>query len=165
MLQPGRLALRPGGCAWLDRAHVIVSSDLPETGEIGFAIFGAGDGTSVLMRGTGGEAPTASEVSLAFAARGPDRRLGVSIGPIPRPDEPVPPAQLRVVPEAGELDFYQPILSSDGRRLAVVELAPPDGADRLLVYDLGASASLALEIDITGATDAGPAWVADPGSG
>lgn len=161
-LPAGLLMLRPGGCAWSDLRHVMVPTDAPQpTFHIGFAIFDVDDGTSTLVAGGGGEAPAVSDVSLAYVARDPAGRQVVSIGAIPGPGDPVPLPDVRIAPDGPDLDFFHPVLSADGRRLALVELARPAAPRRLLVYDLFPTPTIVIQLVVQGATDAGPAWVAN----
>jgi hypothetical protein len=164
-LPAGLLMLRPGGCAWSDGHHVIVATDVPEpVFHIGFAMFDVNATTSRLVPGTSGEAPAISDASLAYVARDPAGRQVVWIGAIPGPGDPLPPPDIRIAPDgpnAGDLDFFHPALSADGRRLAVVELSRPAAPSRLLVYDLFPSPTIVMQLDVQGASDAGPVWVAN----
>jgi hypothetical protein len=162
-LPPGLLMLRPGGCAWSDPGHLIVPADAPQPAfHIGFAMFDVDAATSRLVPGAGGEAPVVSDVSLAYVARGPAGRQGVWIGAIPRSDDPVPPPDIRILPVGpDDLDFFHPVLSADGQRLAVIELARPSAPRRLLVYDLFPTPTIVIQLDVQGASDAGPVWVAN----
>jgi hypothetical protein len=166
LLPPGLLMLRPGGCAWCDGHHVIVATDIPEpVFHIGFAMFDVDAETSRLVPGTGGEAPAVSDVSLAYVASGEGDPLAVWIGAIPSADGPLPAPDLRIAPDlpgAGDLDLFHPVLSADGRRLAVTELARPSAPRRLLVYDLFPTPTIVTQLEVQGASDAGPVWVANP---
>jgi hypothetical protein len=165
-LPAGLLMLRPGGCAWSHGHHVIVATDVPEpVFHIGFAMFDVDATTYRLVPGSSGEAPAVSDASLAYVARDPAGRQVVWIGAIPGPDDPLPPPVIRIAPDgpnAGDLDFFHPALSADGRRLAVVELSRPAAPSRLLVYDLFPSPAIVMQLDVQGASDAGPVWVANP---
>ena len=162
LLPAGLLMLRPGGCMWSDARHVIVPTDAPRPRfHIGFAIFDVEDGTSRLLAGNGGEAPAASDVSLAYVAAGQAKQSAVWIVAIPGPSGSVPRPDVRVAPDSPELDLSHPVLSADGRRLAVVELARPAAPHRLLVYDLFPTPAIVMELDVRGAMDVGPAWVAN----
>jgi hypothetical protein len=165
----GLLMLRPGGCAWSDPGHMLVPADAPQpTFHIGFAMFDVDAATSRLVPGTGGEAPTVSDVSLAYVAHDQAGRQVVWIGAIPSAEGPLPAPYFHVTPQApdaGDLDLFQPVLSADGRRLAVIELARPSAPLRVLVYDLFPTPTLVSELDVQGASDAGPAWVANPPAG
>jgi hypothetical protein len=155
--------LRPGGCVWSDARHVIVPTDAPRPRfHIGFAIFDVEDGTSRLLDGSGGEAPAASDVSLAYVVGGQAKQSAVWIGAFPGPDGSVPLPDVRIGPDEPGLDLLHPVLSADGRRLAVVELARTAAPHRLLVYDLFATPTIVMELDVQGAVDASPVWVADP---
>jgi hypothetical protein len=164
-LPAGLLMLRPGGCAWSDGHHVIVATDVPEpVFHTGFAMFEVDAGTSRVVPGNGGEAPAVSDVSLAYVAGGEGGPSAVWIGPIPSIDGPFPAPDLRIapdLPDAGDLDLFHPVLSADGRRLAVTELSRPSAPRRLLVYDLFPTPTVIMEVDVQGASDAGPAWVAN----
>ena len=165
LLPPRRLFLRPGGCAWSDAGHLLVSTDEPLlTHHIAFAMFSVEDGASRILEGIGGEQPAVSEVSLAYVARGGPHDNVVLVGVIPAPDGALPPAGARVEP-TGTADFIRPILSADGRRITVVEFEPPGGPDRLLLYELLPSPTLVMVVDVRGMRDAGPVWVASRGSG
>jgi hypothetical protein len=165
-LPPGLLMLRPGGCAWTDRGHLVVPTDAAQpASHIGFVMFDVDATTQRLVPGTSGEAPAVSDASLAYVARDPAGRQVVWIGAIPGPDDPLPPPVIRIAPDgpnAGDLDFFHPALSADGRRLAVVELSRPAAPSRLLVYDLFPSPTIVMQLDVKGASDAGPVWVANP---
>jgi hypothetical protein len=161
----GLLMLRPGGCAWSDPGHLVVPVDAPQpTFHIGFAMFNVDAATARLVPGTGGEAPAVSDVSLAYVAAGKGDPLAVWIGAIPSADGPLPAPYLRIapdLPDAGDLDLFHPVLSADGRRLAVTELARPSAPRRLLVYDLLPTPTIVTQLDVQGASDAGPVWVAN----
>jgi hypothetical protein len=161
-IPPGLLMLRPGGCAWSDRSHLIVPTDVPQPAfHVGFAMFDIDAGTSRLPPGTGGEAPAASGTSLAYVVRDPAEQQVVWIGHVPRFDGPVPLPDVRIAPDAPDVDFFRPVLSADGRRLAVIELARPAAPRRLLVYELFPTPTVVMQLDVRGASDAGPAWVAN----
>jgi hypothetical protein len=162
LIPPGLLMLRPGGCAWSDRSHLIVPTDATQAGlHIRFAMFDVDAGTSRLLPETGGEAPAASGTSLAYVVRDPAGRQVVWIGDVPGFDDPVPPPDVRIAPDAPDVDFFHPTLSADGRRLAVIELARPAAPRRLLVYDLLPTPAIVTQLDVRGASDAGPVWVAN----
>jgi hypothetical protein len=157
--------LRPGGCAWADADHLLVPADAPRpTFHISFAMFDVDTGISALVPGGGGEAPAVSDLSLAYVARDPTGRQVVWIGPIPGPGGPLLPPIVRIAsdgPDAGGLDFFHPALSADGHRLAVVELERPAVPRQLLVYDLSPTPTIRMRLDVKGASDAGPVWVAN----
>jgi hypothetical protein len=162
LLPPGLLMLRPGGCAWSDRSHLIVTTDVAQpTFHVGFAIFDVDAGTFRLPPGTGGEAPAVSDVSLAYVVRDPAGRQVVWIGDVPSLDDPVPLPDVLIAPDAPDVDFFHPTLSADGRRLAVIELARPAVPRRLLVYELFPNPAVVMQLDVRGASDAGPAWIAN----
>ena len=165
LLPASLLMLRPGGCAWSDRRRVVVATDASQpTFHIGFAMFDVDGATASLVPGGGGEAPAVSDLSLAYVARDQAGRQAVWIGPIPGPGGPLPPPIVRIAadgPDSGDLDFFRPVLSADGRRLAVVELARPAAPRRLLVYDLSGAPTVVVELDVRGASDAGPVWIAN----
>ena len=60
--------------------------------------------------------------------------------------------------------LFRPVLSADGKRLAVVELGPKAAPSRILLYELPRP-TLVMELDVRGADDAGPVWVANPPTG
>jgi hypothetical protein len=164
-LPAGLLMLRPGGCAWTDAHNIVVGTDAPQpTFHIGYAMFDVDAGSARLVPGGGGEAPAVSDLSLAYVARDVTRQQVVWIGPIPGPGGPLLPPIIRIAPAgpaAGDLDFFHPVLSADGRRLAVIELVRPAAPRRLLVYDLFPTPTIVMQLDLHGASDAGPAWVAN----
>jgi hypothetical protein len=157
--------LRPGGCAWSDAHDVVVATDASQPSfHIGFAMFDVDAGSSRLVPGGGGEAPAVSGVSLAYVARDTTGRQGVWIGPIPGRGGPLLPPSVRIAPDrpdAGDLDLFHPVLSADARRLAVIELERPATPRRLLVYDLFPTPTIVIQLDVGGASDAGPVWVAN----
>jgi hypothetical protein len=160
-IPPGLLMLRPGGCAWSDRSHLIVPTDAPHPAfHVGFAMFDIDAGTSRLPPGTGGEAPAVSDGSLAYVVRDPAGKQVVWIGDVPGFDDPVPVPDIRIAPDTPDVDFFRPVLSADGRRLAVIELARPAAPRRLLVYELFPTPTVVMQLDVRGASDAGPLWVA-----
>ena len=164
LLPPDRLFLRPGGCAWTDSGHLLVAADEARMlHHIAFAIFRVDDGTSRLLDGIGGEQPAVSDVSLAYVARDGPAGNVVLVGPIPAPGGGLPPATSRLEP-VGQAALFRPVLSADGKRLAVVELGPKAAPSRILLYELPRP-TLVMELDVRGADDAGPVWVANPPTG
>ena len=162
LLPPDRLFLRPGGCAWTDPGHLLVAADEARMlHHLAFVMFRVADGTSRLLDGSGGEQPAVSDVSLAYVARDGPAGNVVLVGPIPAPDGGVPPATSRLEP-VGQAALFRPILSADGQRIAVVELAAGAIPTRLLLYALLPRPTLVIELDVRGADDAGPVWVANP---
>jgi hypothetical protein len=157
-LPAGNLMLRPGGCAWIDARHLIVSVDIPgPVVHVGFAVLAA-DGSAVhAIDGLGGEHPAAGGGLLAYAAR-LDGRNVLLVVPVPAPGGPIAAPLIRRTP-SDDGAFFRPVLSDDGRRLAVLEHDAFGRPARLLLYDLEGGDPL-VAFDVGDAVSTGPTWVA-----
>ena len=164
LFPPGRLAHRPGGCAWVDRDHLLVAVDRtgpPLPSSHGLAIVSADGSGERLLDGPGGDEPTLSATLLAYVAHEGGRDYRIAVGRMAGIEGRVPEPSMILRPE-DERTFLRPVLSIDGRRLALLEEDAAGRPTRLLLWELdGEAARLSLAVEIAGALAAGPAWVAD----
>jgi hypothetical protein len=163
LLPPGRLAHRPGGCAWIDRDHLIVAVDRerPQPSPHGFAVVATDGSGERPLDGPGGDEPAASATLLAYVAHEGGADYRIAVGPLTGIEGSVPEPSTILRPEA-ERTLLRPVLSADGRRLALLEDDAAGHPARLLLWELaGETAHLSVAVEIAGALAAGPAWVAD----
>jgi hypothetical protein len=142
----------------MDRLVVAVDAPHPAS-HLGLGLLAADGSTATILDGAGGEHPAASRTALA-AAFHDEAGYRLLVWPLPLAGTTMPVPAIELPAPADRL-YLRPALSADARRLAALELDPSARPARLLLWDLAAEPRLIAEVDVAGALEAGPAWVAN----